>query len=101
MNIPVPNTIVATILFSIAMCFGLALIAGLGRKAKRALVGTLKLYDDKNLLFFSIFWAFLMMGAFTISHLPVLIWMASAPLGIWALIKIIKSFTKRRKNHAT
>lgn len=99
MNLPVGNTVAATVLLSIALCFGIALIAGLSRKAKRNLVGMLKLYDNKNLLYFSIFWMLIFTASFFIMPNVLLIIIGSIPATIWFISRIFRAFRKRKNNH--
>ena len=101
MVVPISNTIIATIVYSVAMCFGIALLAGLGRKAKKTLVGTLKLYEDKSLLYFSIMW-FLIWGAtFILVPIPMILFIGNIPLSIWLVKKTFKAIRKRgHKNEA-
>jgi len=100
MNIPISNTIIASIIFSVAMCFGIAVLAGLGRRAKKALVGMLKLYDDKNLIFFSVFWFLIFIATYTLVPYSPLLILASLPFSIWLVKKFFRVFKKRRNKHA-
>ena len=99
MNVPIPSTIFATVLLSLALCFAIALLAGLSRRAKRGLVGMLKLYENKNLLYASIFWMLIFSASYFLVSNPALLIIGSTPMLLWFLQRIFrKLFKKRNKN---
>jgi len=99
MNVPIPSTIFATVLLSLALCFAIALIAGLSRRAKRGLVGMLKLYENKNLLYFSIFWMLIFSASYFLVSNPALLIIGSTPMLLWFFGRIFKKIFKRKNKH--
>lgn len=97
-NIPIGNTVAASILITLALAIGIGILGNIKRKATKAVIGTVKLYEDKNAIFLSFVVFLVCIGAYLLFPNPTLLWIGSLPFIIVIIIAIIK---RKRKKHAS
>ena len=95
MNIPIADTIIASVLLTVALAILVGILGNLRRRATKGVIGLVKLYETRNLLFFGIVNLLVCFATYTLFPNRILLLIGSLPL----LILLVVSIFRRRKNN--
>ena len=94
-NIPIGNTVAATVLITLALAIGIGILGNVKRRATKGVIGLVKLYETKNMLFMSLVAFLICTGTYLLFPNPALLLFGSLPFVFLILLSIIKR--KRNK----